>query len=220
MQEFRKAQKNLDINVANNRAGFANNSLPGQVPLPIFEAAFGARGSQAALPAASGYTNGTFLTLLQQGQAGALAYALAGQNGTSRYLCRLLGSTFGPCGALGYDAPGPYPINFFQANPFAAGRANNLLTDDGWSRYHGLQLQYRQRYGQGLTVTSNYTYSRARTNRYSDASSTAVTLVTNRDDSRNESPAIFDLRHAFQSYWTYELPFGPGAARSRSRVRF
>lgn len=210
LQEFKNAQKNLDINVANNRAGFANNSLPGQAPLPIFEAAFGARGSQAALPAASGYTNGTFLTLLQQGQAGALANALAGQNGTSQYLCRMLGGTFGPCGALGYDAPGPYPINFFQENPFAAGRANNLLTDDGWSRYHGLQLQYRQRYGQGLTVTSNYTYSRSRTNRYSDASSTLVTLVTNRDDRQNESPGIFDLRHAFQSYWTYELPFGPG----------
>src|SRR5262249_42608793 len=50
VQEFKNAQKNLEINTANGRAGFANNGLPGQVPLPIFETAFGARGSQGALP--------------------------------------------------------------------------------------------------------------------------------------------------------------------------
>jgi len=32
--------------------------LPGQVALPLFDAMFGARGSQPALPAAQGYTNG------------------------------------------------------------------------------------------------------------------------------------------------------------------
>src|SRR6185312_9698985 len=101
--------------------------LPGQNALPIFDAAFGARGSQAALPAASGYTNGAFITLLQQGQAGGLAQQLAGN---SLYLCRMLGSTFGPCSTLGYDAPGSYPINFFQSNPFAAGRAVTLLNED------------------------------------------------------------------------------------------
>ena len=73
LQEFKNAQRNLAINVANARTGFANNGLPGQVPLPIFEAAFGARGSQAALPAGSAFTNAAFITNLQQGTAGALA---------------------------------------------------------------------------------------------------------------------------------------------------
>jgi len=205
--EFKRAQHNLDINAANGLAGFANNGLPGQSALPIFDTAFGARGSQAALPGASGYTNGTFVTLLQQGQAGGLAQQLAGN---SLYLCRMLGNTFSPCSALGYNAPGPYPSNFFQANPFAAGRAVTLLNDDGWSRYNGLQLQFRQRYGRSLTMTANYTYSRARSNRYSDSPAAAVTLFTNRDDSLNDVPHIFDLRHAFQTYWTYDLPFGTG----------
>ena len=102
----------------------------------------------------------------------------------------------------------PIPINFFQANPFGAGQAENLLTDDGWSRYHGLQLQFRQRYGRTLSIMANYTYAKARTNRYSDSPAASVALVTNRDDSLNETPQIFDLRHAFQTYWTYELPFG------------
>jgi hypothetical protein len=203
--EFKRAQQNLEINVANGLPGFGNNNLAGQAALPILDAAFGARGSQAALPAASGYTNGNFITLLQQGQAGALASQLAGN---SLYLCRLLGSSFGPCATLGYNAPGAYPVNLFQANPFAAGRAITLLNDDGWSKYNGLQLQFRQRYAKSLSVTANYTYSRARSNRYSDSPAAAVTLFSNRDDRLNDVPHIFDLRHAFQTYWTYELPFG------------
>ncbi|HEX6463101.1 MAG TPA: hypothetical protein VFZ98_01555, partial [Vicinamibacterales bacterium] len=203
--EFKNAQRNLEINTANGRTGFANNGLPGQSALPIFDAAFGARGSQPALASASGYTNGSFITLLQQGQAGALAQQLAG---TSVYLCRMLGDTFSPCSALGYNAPGPYPENFFQLNPFAAGRTLTVLNDDGWSRYNGVQLQFRQRYRESLTMTVNYAYSRAWSNRYSDSPATSVTLFTNRDDSLNTVPHIFDLRHAFQTYWTYQLPFG------------
>jgi hypothetical protein len=205
--EFRRAQQNLAINVANGRTGFANTGLPGQSPLPIFDAAFGALGSQPALPSASGYTNGAFTTLLQQGQAGGLAQQPAAN---SLYMCRLAGSSLSPCTGLGYNAAGQYPIDFFQANPFAAGRPVTLLNDDGWSKYHGLQLQFRQRYGRTMTVTANYTYSHARSNRYSDSPAAAVQLVTNRDDARNDSPHIFDLRHAFQTYWTYELPFGRG----------
>jgi hypothetical protein len=203
--EFKRAQRNLEINAASGLTGFASNNLPGQTALPILDAAFGPRGSQAALPAASGYTNGNFITLLQQGQAGALASQLAGN---SLYLCRLLGSSFGPCATLGYNAPGASPVNLFQANPFAAGRAVTLLNDDGWSKYDGLQLQFRQRYAQSFSITANYTYSRARSNRYSDSPAAAVTLVTNRDDSQNDSPQIFDLTHAFQTYGTYDLPFG------------
>jgi hypothetical protein len=203
--EFVRAQRNLAINVANGRTGFANNNLPGQSALPIFDAAFGPRGGQPALPAASGYTNGAFITLLQQGQAGGLAQQLAAN---SLYMCRLVGSSLSPCTGLGYNAAGPYPINVFQANPFASGRAITLLNDDGWSRYNGLQLQFRQRYGRTMTVTANYTYSHARSNRYSDSPAASVALFTNRDDTLNDVPHIFDLRHAFQTYWTYELPFG------------
>jgi len=214
-QEFRNAQRNLAINQAAGINSFApNTGVPGLSPLPIFDAAFGERGTQGALLPASGYANGTFITNLQQGEAGALANALAGANGNSSYLCRMVGSALGPCAALGYTAPGPYPINFFQVNPFAAGRAENLLTDDGWSRYNGLQLQYRQRYAGSLTMVANYTYARTWTNRYSDSPatqvSTAGSIWTVRDDSFNEGPVEYSLRHAFQSYWTYDLPFGAG----------
>jgi len=209
LQEFKNAQRNLEINRANGRTGFGNNGLPGQVPLPIFEAAFGPRGSQPALAAGSGFANGTFITLLDQGQAGALANTLAGN---SIYLCRLLGATFSPCAALGFNAPGPYPINFFQPNPFAAGSAVSVLSDEAHSRYHGLQIQYRRRSAKGLAVTANYTFARARTDRYADSPSSSANYITLRDKSLSWGPTVYDLRHTFQSYWTYDLPFGRGRA--------
>ncbi len=65
LQEFLNAQRNLAISRAQGRgARFDNQGLPGQVPLPIFEAAFGARGRQPALPLTSGFGNATFITWL------------------------------------------------------------------------------------------------------------------------------------------------------------
>ena len=53
--------------------------------------------------AESGFANGTFITQLQQGQAGRLANALAGN---SLYLCRMVGSALPACNTLGYSAAG------------------------------------------------------------------------------------------------------------------
>ena len=205
VQEFKNAQRNLAINQANGRAGFANNGLPGQSALPIFDTAFGARGSQPAVPVNSGYNNGTFITQLQEGQAGMLANALAGGN---TYLCRMVGNNLPPCATLGYNAPGAYPINFFQANPYAAGFATVQLSDPSRSSYHGLQLQYRQRLNSGFTMTSHYTYGRASSDRFADSPASRADFVTLRDRRLNDAPSVYDLRHAFQSFFTYELPFG------------
>ena len=207
LPEFVAAQQNLAINVANGRTGFANQGLAGQVPLPILEAAFGPRGSQPALASGSGFTSGTFITQLQQGQAGGMANTLAG---TNLYLCRLVGNSLPACGTLGYDAAGVQPINFFQANPFAAGSAVRLLTDEAQSRYDSLQLQFRQRYHNGLGFTANYTYGKARTDRYADSASGVVDYITLRDKSLNWGPDVYDIRHVFQTYGTYDLPFGHG----------
>jgi len=211
LQEFRNAQRNLQINLENGRTGFANNGLPGQAALPIFDAAFGSRGSQGPVAANSGYTNGTFLTQLQQGQAGRLANALAVN---SIYLCRIVGSALPACNTLGFNAPGPYPINLFQPNPFAAGSqtgqisGTNVLTDESSSKYNALQVQFRQRYHGGLSLTANYTYGTARTDRYVVGASNFSDYHTLRDKSLDWGPTAYDLRHVFQTYWTFELPFG------------
>ena len=208
VQEFRNAQRNLAINLANGRTGFANSGLPGQVPLPIFETAFGARGTQPALGTGAGFTNANFITQLQQGQAGAVANTLAGPGGQSFYICRLVGSNLPACGSRGFNEPGSYPINFFQANPFAAGNSVRLLTDEASTKYDALQLQFRQRYSSGVTMTLNYTYGKARTDRYEINTTTVMDYRTMRDKGLNWGPTAYDLRHVFQAYGTYELPFG------------
>jgi len=210
LDEFKRAQNNLAINTANGRAGFANNGSPGQAPLPIFEAAFGPRGSQPALAAGSGFANGAFVTNLQQGTAGALANTLANN---STYLCRMLGSAFAPCARLGYDAPGRYPINFFEVNPYVAGANLNLVDDIGRSTYHGLQVQLRRRFREGFSLTANYTLSKAQTDIWADNATQMVNFHTLRDTSLDRGPSPFDVRNVLQTFWTCELPFGPGHSR-------
>jgi hypothetical protein len=110
----------------------------------------------------------------------------------------------------GYDAAGPYPINVFQANPFAAGSEARLLTDEAESKYDAIVLQYRKRYARGVSLTAHYTYGRARTDRYIVGADGIQDYRTLRDKSLEWGPTAYDLRHNFQTYWTYDLPFGEG----------
>ena len=120
LREFQQAQRNLQINQAAGVDQLRQHGLcRARPPTPIFDAAFGARGGQAALPAASGYTNGTFITQLQQGQAGRLANTMAGN---PIYLCRMVGNACRPVRRWATRRPARIPINFFQMNPYAAGQ--------------------------------------------------------------------------------------------------
>ncbi|MGH9722341.1 MAG: hypothetical protein ACRD8O_19190, partial [Bryobacteraceae bacterium] len=207
LPEFRNAQRNLEISLANgNVSNFANRNLPGQVPLPIFEAAFGARGSQPALAATSGFTSGTFINNLQLGNAGTLANTLGTNN---LYFCRLAGNTFGPCSRLGFNAPGSYPINMFRGNPYYS--TGNLLDDNSYSTYNGLQVELRKAYSNGLDVRANYTWSKSLSDLFNLTDQTgADNYITLRNRDLDKGPAAFDLRHAFTAYWSYDFPFGKG----------
>ena len=207
-QEFINAQNNLAINQAAKVNSFQNRGLPGQVALPIFEAAFGARGSVPALSASQGWTNGTFINRLLLGQAGSFASTLAGPSSPT-YYCRLVGSNFGPCADRGYSAPGPYPINFFVPNPYVA---DLTITDDNsWSTYHGLQMDLRRRLRNGLSLTTSYAFSK----NLSDMQSTGSTVNsqyyrTIRNFALDKAPMPSDIRHTLSVYGTYELPVGKG----------
>lgn len=207
LKEFKNAQANL---VANGGTTFADNTgAPGVVPLPIFDAAFGAAGAApGASDQTSSFTNSTYTAFLQQGQAGALANALA-TSGT--FLCNMVGTSLSPCSGFGVSGPGAYPINFFQVNPYAAGGFLTELSDPGSSSYNGLQAQVKHS-GHGLQWNANYTYSHAFTNRYLGdyftADSALANFVTLRDPRLSRGPSPYDLRHVFRTYLTYELPFG------------
>jgi hypothetical protein len=205
LEQFKRAQTNLAINQAAGVSSFQNRGLPGQSPIALFETAFGARGSQPALSAGSGFTNGGFITNLSNGEAGRMAQSMAGN---ANYVCRLFGNTFAPCARLGYNAPGTQPINLFYLNPFAGSQGAWLVDDASQTRYHAMQLQLRRRYAQGFQMTVNYTLGKSTNDMWAENSTQEFNYRTLRDRSLNSGPAHYDVRHVMQAYGTYDLPFG------------
>ena len=208
LPEFTRAQANLAINQAAGVQSFQNLGRPGQFALPIFDAAFGARGGLAAIAAGSGYQSTGFIDNLTNGAAGTLAGTLAtNQN----YACRMFGSTFSPCARVlpTANAPGPYPINFFLLNPFVGNRLN-FIDDTGWDNYNGLQVQFRQRLSHGLTWNFNWTWSKSLTNIAADNQNQSVDFLTLRNFDTSNRESLFDIRHTIQVYGTYDLPIGRG----------
>ncbi|MFB3854746.1 MAG: carboxypeptidase regulatory-like domain-containing protein [Vicinamibacterales bacterium] len=196
LDEFKRAQKNLSINQAAGVNSFANRGLPGQADLPIMTAA------------GISFTNTTFINRLLNGQVGSFASTLA----TNRdYFCRMVGSSFEPCGAT-YGAGAGYPINFWMANPFAIGSwtGASYMDDRGFSNYHGLQVEFRQRPWHGMTMTANYTLSRTMGVQTAGDWTGSYTQFTVRDLKSSYMPASTDRRHVVHVNGTYDLPFGEG----------
>lgn len=205
LKEFQNAQANLQAS--------GEKSFQGPQPLPIMSTAFsGAPGD---------FTNGRFITDIQQGQAGAMANILA-SNPT--YLCNLVGAAnFSPCVANGFSGNGGYPINFFEVNPYAAGNAIKEETNQGYSNYNSLQLDFRQRPARGLEFDANYTLGKSMDNNYQGSTAPGVyggagpsgaaggsagAYYTLRDKHLNYLPSIYDIRNMFHFSGTYDLPFG------------
>ena len=204
LSQFQAAQNNLAINQANGRgASFANNGLPGQTATPVFTTAF------AGLTQAQGFTNTSFVSDLQSGQAGPMAYTIAQ---TSNYFCNMVGSSFSPCVSRGYKTPGQYPINFFQINPYIP--TANLLSSNSYSNYNGLQLELRQSLSHGVTLNVNYAWSHSLTDRYNKNVDNSGNFTTLRNRRRDYGPSPWDLRRVLQAYGTYDIPFGRGRAFS------
>src|SRR5262249_41355881 len=159
-----------------------------------FDTAFGANGSNAALPAAQGYGNAAFITNLQQGAVGTLAGSLA-TTASSTYYCRLVGSNFAPCVAQGFTAPTAYPMNIFRANPFA--NTVNYQDDNANSNYNGLQVELRKSNTHGLFLDFSYSWSHTlgTVNNSNDQTAT-TTWATLRDGHLSYGPTPFDHRHS------------------------
>jgi hypothetical protein len=205
LTEFKNAQNNLAINQANGKGNtFANNGLAGQVPLPIFTAAFGSATS-------SNFSSGTFITNLQTGAAGSLANSLAGN---TTFFCNMVGTAaFPACATKGnFPAAGLYPINFWQVNPYASGQYAGYLDSAGMSDYHGLQVEFRQRPTHGAQFNINYTWSHSLGISAQNGIQGQGNNIyyTDRNFGLNYGPGLFDIRHVVHASGTYDLPFGKG----------
>jgi hypothetical protein len=216
LSEFKKAQSNLASYIqANPGCTTAGNcSFQGAAnSLPIMTAAFGG-------PGAADFTNSQFVNYLNTGQVGKLAGTLAGIQGTVPYLCNMVGSSFSPCATnAGYTGGGAgYPINFWQANPYASdtdqnyGPANGTgqLISSGYSNYNALQVDLRQGNWHGLQYDANYTWSHSLGVASNNQWTGAFNAFSLRNLAKSYGPSLFDLRHVLHANGTYDLPFGRG----------
>jgi hypothetical protein len=105
----------------------------------------------------------------------------------------------------------------------------NVIDSNDFSTYHGLQMQIERRMSRGLTAQLSYTWAKSLDTRSFDPAFTVVGTgvaqsasstpfdINNRRG--NYAPSDFDRRHAVQSYWLYELPFGRGRRFGNSAGR-
>lgn len=210
LTQFKNAQSNYQINQANGVNSFGDNTgFPGIVATPLFDAAFNGNGITTAANDPGGYGQvgytGSFGYDLTTGQAGAMASGLAG---TFQYFCNMAGGNFAPCGNIGGTA---YPINYFEANPYAAGYAN-LLASPASGTYNALQISVRHPVGHGLDFGGNYTFAKALSSQFLSGWTDVGTqnYISLRDPGLNKGPATGDIRNVLHVYATYNLPFGKG----------
>jgi hypothetical protein len=190
VNEFRAAQSNLRANIAAGRGGtFAYTGVAGTVPLPTIFAFFHGRTGNVNNPASytsSNFTNNTFLTPLATYNPNPIGFAE---------------SLYGDATRRTNAANVGIPANFFLANPDLQGGAD-LTTNVGRTNYHGLQLELRRRYAQGLQFQTSYAYGRAMTSNF---------LSFRRPiDMRRDVGSPGDLTHAFKATVVWDLPFGQG----------
>ena len=219
LTNVKAAQANLAANNASGvtayQGSFANHNLAGQQATPLFDAAFAGEGLGAD-GALADYTNGSFATQVAMGEAGSLAGRLTNNNGAAPYFCNLVGSAFGPCtnplNGVNYTggAGAGLPINFLQANPYAAGNSALYLVAEGYSNYNGMQVDFRQRQWHGLQFDANYTWSHTLGLTTPNNWQGQTYTFTLRNMRLGYGPSLFDIRHSMNVNATYDLPFGKG----------
>ncbi|HKP85215.1 MAG TPA: hypothetical protein VJZ26_03910, partial [Blastocatellia bacterium] len=200
LDTFKAAQNNLNIFIKANpgcvaagNCNYGNSNLPGQVAVPLITTSIGVG------------TDLTTATLLQQGQAGALANNIA-TNATR--MNRLINANLVPFVTL---PNGQKVSNFFIANPQTTGGAF-VMTNGIDTQFHALQIELRRRLSSGLLVQGSYQFAKGLSNAFGNSAVVAIQPRTLRDLNADKGPSPWDIRHSFKIDWLYELPIGQGKA--------
>src|SRR5439155_8639972 len=109
--------------------------------------------------------------------------------------------------------PGTDPQPYVPYPDFARGSA--FADTIGTANYHSLQAKYQRRFANGLAALVSYTFSKTRTDAGDLLSGGNVSLgrapgIPGWGIQKDTGLAPFDIRHAFTSSGSYELPFGKG----------
>src|SRR5204862_5396669 len=160
VNEFRKAQANLQANIAAGRgATFAYTGAPGTAPLPIFLAYFngvnnGSSGDSSRYVGPN-WTNANILSFLAARNPNPFAFACLNAAGCTDATRQngFIGSALFRANA---QAAG-LPANFFMANPdtLAGAFVTNSL---GRTTYNALQTEVRRRFAGGLQAQASYVF--------------------------------------------------------------
>lgn len=197
LDAFKAATKNLSIYtsanpgcVAAGNCNYGNSGLPGQSNVPLITTAIG---SAADLNTA---------TLLQQGQAGALANSIAFNVGRMN---RLIDARLVPFVTL---PDGSRASNFFILNPQTNGTF--LMTNGINTSFDALQVELRRRLSRGLVAQGSYQFGKALSNAFVSSAVVFSQPRTLRDLNEGRTYSPWDIRHSFKFNFVYELPFGLG----------
>ena len=102
--------------------------------------------------------------------------------------------------------------NLLVANPNAG--VANFTTNGGRYNYNSLQMEYRRRFTQGLSLQANYTFQKILTDVTGSTDEVNQTRVEpyldNNNPGRDYGRAIYDRTHTVNINGLYELPFGRG----------
>ncbi|MFB3854161.1 MAG: carboxypeptidase regulatory-like domain-containing protein [Vicinamibacterales bacterium] len=195
LDEFKKAQKNLQANIAAGKGNtFAYTGAPGTSPLPIYLAYFeGKPQSVSGDPASytsSRWSNSSYYNYLALTNPNPFSAAGTGSNG-------LQGNQTLRDNAV----KAGLPRNFFIINPDLMGGAE-ITSNGGYTKYNSLQFELRRRLSQGLQFNVNYVFGRSYgSSRYSFRVDRLPTRQTGGGGG---------VEHALKANWVYELPIGQG----------
>jgi hypothetical protein len=197
LDEFQKAQANLQTNIAQGRGATFRYFGPGTgtSPLPIYLAYFTGRPSgQAGDPTAytgNLWTNSNFVNPLAKFNPN--PFTPAGTNSNT--------GLDGDPGRRANALAAGLPANFFRANPDLLGGAN-VTGNGGYTRYDSFQFELTKRLSRGFQAGGSSVYGNAyASSRYGFRRPRYKTLQTGGEGG---------ITHAFKANWTYELPFGSG----------
>jgi hypothetical protein len=202
LSEFRKAQANLQANIAAGRGSTFAYTGAGTSPLPLFLAFLngqpGAQSSDATKYTGTNWTNSTFLGFLAAMNPN--PFGFASTNTTTGFIGS---STF-----RNNAAAAGLPVNFFVANPDVIGTTTgtgafsgaNLTTNSGGTHANSVQMEFRKRLNKGFQFNTSYTWANAYiSQRYG---------FTRPLEDVAQVGQTGNVQHALKGNWLYDLPFG------------
>jgi hypothetical protein len=197
LQDFQRAQRNLELSTALNATNPAipaspafNAAVPGSQQLTIIPLV----GRRGLFTTATGSTlDSAIVNFIRTGQAGELVQRYV--NNRNIYL------------TPGVNGAALSPGFFLPANA----RAGNVdyLGNGSYSNYNALQAEMVFRLRNGFHFQTNYTWSKGFNDFEGSDSNFAALLDLSRGELEKRR-SLNDIRHVFKFNGIYPLPFGPG----------